>query len=797
LNRQIKTFWLSALVFIIGLLISQFSSYLLEKKLVESLQDHLNSQTSILSEQIQRRINLYINTLRSGAEVLDKGHAENFDERFLLFCQSQRFQNVNTGINEIGFIPAISLDPPLPQNKISSLCSVPNGTLIPVTKEVPINPTFFDVLKQPIGEGQVVASDLLEVSFRLNTPKADGQIFYYPIGNYDSQMQTKLVGHPKLIGWLFLILRKSYLAERLKIEQDSGMKVRIETLETKSAPASLIYESAHYKEITQSAHAGLLVVNETIIPVAGKSWKLYTSFTPAYLDSYIEKNKTFTWISGITISAFAAMLFAFLRLRYLAKRDLIKGMHTTPEINTHTLATDLGDVIDYASVAADGNATNSINQAGEASSKLTAFDDLTSLPNSFVFSDRILTEMHRAKRDNFVFAVVCFSIDKLDTIIDAYGQPVANELMVQIGKLATDCVRTTDTVSRLENNLFAVLISQQHEIKNLTHVAYKILDSISGSVALSQRKLSVGISLGMAIFPNDSSSVEELLVHANEARKEAESLGGNQLIFYSRPLGEVVGKRRVFAREIREAINSKQLAMRFQPVVDVTSGRFMKAEALIRWISPEDGEIKPQEFIAIAEEAGLIVEIGNFVFTETVNFLKKWRNVLPEGFQISVNLSPQQLKLDPHITKNWLNLLQEKEVSTRSILLEITEGMLLDDDRQVINSLFELRSAGIQFCLDDFGTGHSSIAYLKKLDISYIKIDQSFVRDLANNVYDQKIVEGILLFAKKLGVQSVAEGIENKAQYDYLRQFQCEFCQGFYFARPMLPEELIELLKER
>jgi EAL domain-containing protein (putative c-di-GMP-specific phosphodiesterase class I) len=141
--------------------------------------------------------------------------------------------------------------------------------------------------------------------------------------------------------------------------------------------------------------------------------------------------------------------------------------------------------------------------------------------------------------------------------------------------------------------------------------------------------------------------------------------------------------------------------------------------------------------------------------------------------------------------------LREKEVSTTSILLEITEGMLLDDDRQVINSLFELRSAGIQFCLDDFGTGHSSIAYLKKLDISYIKIDQSFVRDLANNVYDQKIVEGILLFAKKLGVQSVAEGIENKAQFEYLRKFECEFCQGFYFARPMLPEELIDLLEGR
>ena len=786
MNRQIKTFWLSALVFIFGLLISQFSSYLLERKLAERLQDHLNSQTSILSEQIQRRINLYINTLRSGAEVLDKGHAENFDERFLLFCQSQRFQNVNTGINEIGFIPAVSLNPPLPQNKISSLCSVPNGNLIPVTKEAQINPAFFEVLKQPIGEGQVVASDLLEISFRLNTGKADGQIFYYPIGNYDSQMQSKLVGHPKLIGWLFLVLRKSYLAERLKIEQDSGMKVRIETVETKGAPASLIYESAHYKEITKSANAGLLVVNETIIPVAGKSWKLYTSFTPAYLDSYIEKNKIFTWLSGITFSAFAAMLFAFLRVRYLAKQDEIKGGNTAT-----------GEVIPHSPVSVDSNTVDSMNQKSKETSRLAAFDDLTTLPNSFVLSDRILTEIQRAKRDNFVFAVVCFSIDKLDTIVDAYGQNVANELIVQISKLATDCVRTTDTVSRLENNMFAVLISQQHEIKNLTHVAYKILDSISGSVALSQRKLSVEISLGMAIFPNDSSSVEELLNHANDARKEAESLGGNQLLFYSRPLGEVVGKRRVFAREIREAINSKQLAMRFQPVVDVATGKFMKAEALIRWISPEDGEIKPQEFIAIAEEAGLIVEIGNFVFTETVNFLKKWRNVLPEGFQISVNLSPQQLKLDPHITKNWLNLLREKEVSTTSILLEITEGMLLDDDRQVINSLFELRSAGIQFCLDDFGTGHSSIAYLKKLDISYIKIDQSFVRDLANNVYDQKIVEGILLFAKKLGVQSVAEGIENKAQFEYLRKFECEFCQGFYFARPMLPEELIELLEGR
>ena len=284
---------------------------------------------------------------------------------------------------------------------------------------------------------------------------------------------------------------------------------------------------------------------------------------------------------------------------------------------------------------------------------------------------------------------------------------------------------------------------------------------------------------------------------SNEARLEAEALGGNQMIFYSRPLGEVSGKRRILVREIREAITTKQLILRFQPVVNVKTGKFGKAEALVRWISPEDGEIKPYDFISIAEDAGLIVEIGNFVFSETVSLLQKWKKILPPDFQISINLSPQQLRLSRNVAKTWIQILKDKEISPRSVLLEITEGMLLEDDRQVINALFELSNAGLQFCLDDFGTGYSSISYLKRLKIHYLKIDQSFIRDIANNVEDQKIVEGILLLAKNLDIQSIAEGIETKTQLDYLTQFQCEFGQGFYFARPMLPDDFIEWLQDR
>jgi EAL domain-containing protein (putative c-di-GMP-specific phosphodiesterase class I) len=352
-------------------------------------------------------------------------------------------------------------------------------------------------------------------------------------------------------------------------------------------------------------------------------------------------------------------------------------------------------------------------------------------------------------------------------------------------------------VGYLGDNQFGVLIAQQHDIQHLTRIAYKVYENQTSKIDASGHKIPTSISLGLSIYPDDGIESAALIEHALYALNESKKQGGDRLTFYSQPLEEATGQRRVLVQEIRKAIDSKQLFVRFQPVIDLSTGKVAKAEALIRWENPEKGEIKPQEFIDIAEDAGLIVEIGNFVFTETVNYLRKWKKILPVDFQVSINISPQQLRLSKELAKEWRAILLEKEVLGQSIVLEITEGILLQDDRQIIQSIYELREAGIRFCLDDFGTGYSSISYLKKLDIDYLKVDQSFVRDLNSNEEDQKIVEGILLLAKKMGMKSIAEGVETKDQLNCLRQFGCEYGQGFYFARAMIPDEFIEWAKER
>jgi diguanylate cyclase (GGDEF)-like protein len=428
---------------------------------------------------------------------------------------------------------------------------------------------------------------------------------------------------------------------------------------------------------------------------------------------------------------------------------------------------------------------------------MASVDAVTQLPNKQLFMDRLALELKRAKRDNHLFGLLLFSVDNFSQIQSAYGEKVANQVLKEISSKNQQILRSTDTVGYFSENQFGVLIAQQYDIQHLTRIAYKVYENQVKKIELSGHKVPVTISFGLSVYPEDGVESEVLIEHALYALNESSKQGGDRLTFYSQPLEEATGQRRILVQEIRKAIDSKQLFIRFQPVVDLVTGNVVKAEALIRWESPEKGEIKPQEFIDIAEDAGLIVEIGNFVFSETVSYLRKWKKVLPIDFQISINISPQQLRLSKELAKEWRTILLEKKVSGQSIVLEITEGSLLQDDRQIIQSIYELREADIRFCLDDFGTGYSSISYLKKLDIDYLKVDQSFVRDLNNNEEDQKIVEGILLMAKKMGMKSIAEGVETKEQLKYLREFGCEYGQGFYFARAMMPDEFIEWAKER
>ncbi|HEY5798673.1 MAG TPA: GGDEF domain-containing phosphodiesterase, partial [Burkholderiaceae bacterium] len=300
--------------------------------------------------------------------------------------------------------------------------------------------------------------------------------------------------------------------------------------------------------------------------------------------------------------------------------------------------------------------------------------------------------------------------------------------------------------------------------------------------------------IGITMYPNDATHIDTLQKHADQAMYESKRQGRNRSSYFTQSMQETAQDRRRLIADMRRALAERQFTLAYQPVVDLSTGAFNKAEALIRWQHPERGMVSPAEFIPVAEETGLIIEIGNWVFQEAVRQAAHLRATYHPDFQISVNVSPVQFQGGEGAFSGWMECLHRTGVPACAIVIEITEGLLLGTSGGVTDHLSALRSAGMRISLDDFGTGYSSLSYLKKFAIDYIKIDQSFIRNLETSPQDMALSEAIVVMARKLGLQVVAEGVETEQQLALLRATGCEFGQGYLFARPLPASELHALL---
>ncbi|HJW56983.1 MAG TPA: GGDEF domain-containing phosphodiesterase, partial [Burkholderiaceae bacterium] len=299
----------------------------------------------------------------------------------------------------------------------------------------------------------------------------------------------------------------------------------------------------------------------------------------------------------------------------------------------------------------------------------------------------------------------------------------------------------------------------------------------------------ISASIGITLYPEDASDADVLLRNADQAMYAAKNLGRNRYSHFTASMEEATQTRMWLANELRGALSGQQLKMVYQPIVELATGDVIKAEALMRWEHPVRGSISPAVFIPIAEETGMIIEIGDWAFHEVADQVKRWRSERHPAFQISINKSPVQFRSQSSNAASWSDYLQKLGLPGQSIALEITEGMLLDASANIIDQLLEYRDAGIQVSLDDFGTGYSSLAYLKKFDIDNLKIDQSFVRNLAPGSDDIALCEAIIVMAHKLNLKVVAEGVETEQQRDLLAAVGCDYGQGYLFSRPVSAEE--------
>jgi diguanylate cyclase (GGDEF)-like protein/PAS domain S-box-containing protein len=436
-------------------------------------------------------------------------------------------------------------------------------------------------------------------------------------------------------------------------------------------------------------------------------------------------------------------------------------------------------------------------QAEETIQRQAHYDALTQLPNRRLFRDRLEQTIRNAKRDRSGFALMLIDLDHFKEVNDTLGHDAGDFLLVDAAQRLLHCVRESDTVARMGGDEFVVILPDIDDAASIERIAQKIIDKLSAPYLLGEEKAFISASLGITLYPADAQDIESLMKNADQAMYVAKHLGRNRFSYFTPALQETAQNRMRMVNDLREALAASQFVMHYQPIIELATGDIHKAEALIRWMHPQRGMVNPADFIPLAEETGLIVEIGDWVMQQAMLQAKRMQTICGKGFQISVNKSPVQFHREaPSRAEAMLKDMETHGLHPHSLVVEITEGVLLDDKGNTRQSLFASRDAGIQVAIDDFGTGYSSLAYLKKFDIDYLKIDQTFVNNLGTHPDDMALCEAIIVMAHTLGLKVIAEGVETEQQRDLLKQAGCDYAQGFLFSRPLPSEELERLLKQ-
>lgn len=413
------------------------------------------------------------------------------------------------------------------------------------------------------------------------------------------------------------------------------------------------------------------------------------------------------------------------------------------------------------------------------------FDMLTGLPNRRMFRDRLGQEIKKLERTGLTLAVMFLDLDHFKEVNDTMGHDKGDELLKAVAARIKACVRETDTVARLGGDEFVVMLSEMDGVTNSKRIAENILAQLVKPFELGIEPIYISASIGITLYPSDAMDFDNLLKNADQAMYVSKAEGRNRYSYFTPSMQEAAQSRMRLANDLRHAIERAEFKLVYQPIVEMKTGKILKAEALIRWHHPQLGFISPSQFIPIAEDTSLIYELGEWVFYEAIQQVQKWRDALHPDFQISINKSPVQFK-NPSLT--WISNLEKIGLPGGSIVVEITEGSLLDASDIVADKLIKFKDAGIQVAIDDFGTGYSSLSYLKKYDIDYIKIDQSFIKNMTANSSDMGLCEAIILMAHKLDMQVIAEGVETQEQYDLLAAVGCDFAQGYLLSKPVAPE---------
>jgi diguanylate cyclase (GGDEF)-like protein/PAS domain S-box-containing protein len=431
----------------------------------------------------------------------------------------------------------------------------------------------------------------------------------------------------------------------------------------------------------------------------------------------------------------------------------------------------------------------------EATIAFQAYHDLlTGLPNRALFKDRLGQAIVQSKRHGQILATLFLDMDRFKVVNDTLGHLVGDGLLQAVAQRLRGSLREGDTLSRIGGDEFMLLLPHIRTRENAAVIAQKILTSLKQPFHIEGHELFVGISIGIAVFPDDGDTIETLIKHADIAMYHAKDSGRNDFKFFTHELQKSFHGRLAVENEMRHALEKHEFEVYYQPQVSLEDQRIRGMEALIRWNHPARGIVPPNEFIPIAEECGLIAPISEWVLGAACRQASLWRALRLPPITMAVNLSARQIE-HPHFVDKFTHCLEENHMDGQGLEIEITESTLMRDMDGSIEKLRRLADLGVEISIDDFGTGYSSLSYLKKLPIHSLKIDRSFIHDLSGHEGNgSTIVAGIAAMAKGLRLNVVAEGVETRAQLDYIRSLGCDAYQGYLFSRPLDAEKATEML---
>ena len=429
--------------------------------------------------------------------------------------------------------------------------------------------------------------------------------------------------------------------------------------------------------------------------------------------------------------------------------------------------------------------------------KYQAFHDpLTGLPNRTLFQDRLDQAIAVAKRNNEKFALLFLDLDQFKKINDSLGHHIGDEVLIETSKRFSSILREEDTLCRLGGDEFTIILKDLTTTKSAATVAQKLINSLKTPIEIAHYTLHISTSIGISIFPDDTTTAEDLLKYADTAMYKAKDEGRNNYQFYSSDMTERAFERVILENSLRIAIKEEQFEVFFQPQYNAKTETIVGMEALIRWRHPHMGIISPGEFIPAAEENGLIIAIDKIVMNKAMQQFSQWYKEGLNPGKLALNLSMKQLNENTFITE-LLAMMQKNDFKTSWLELEVTEGQIMTDPQRSIKKLKRLGEMGVAIAMDDFGTGYSSLSYLKRLPLSKLKIDRSFICDIPDDEEDVAITKTIIAIAKSLNLKIIAEGVETKEQKDFMVQEECLFIQGFYYSKPLEATEMTKLLKQQ